>query len=141
MCRLEILIDKQVFHEPGRQMSFRFKSKFEFRIDLEYKLCLPYVPISPSAPWPLGATYVPILLLEGERACTVYASMNPHVIFGRNTIPLRFRPNSLSTNFDQNFVDQKFSTSFPLCHSQFLERCIANLMSLETRCFKTLSAP
>ena len=32
-----------------------------------YKTCLGYVPISSSAPRPLGATYIPILLCEVEQ--------------------------------------------------------------------------
>ena len=36
-------------------------------IDLEYKTFFGLVPISSSAPWPLGATYVPTLLSEVEQ--------------------------------------------------------------------------
>ena len=36
-------------------------------IDSKYKTCLGYVPIFSSAPQPLGAAYVPILLSEVEQ--------------------------------------------------------------------------
>ena len=34
---------------------------------MKYKTCLGYVPISSSAPRPLGAAYIPILLSEVEQ--------------------------------------------------------------------------
>ena len=35
--------------------------------DIKYKTCFGYVPISSSAPRPLGAAYIPILLSEVEQ--------------------------------------------------------------------------
>ena len=48
---------KQLGSSDGRQ-----HETSRLGIDLEYKTCLGYVPISISAPRPLGAAYVPIFL-------------------------------------------------------------------------------